>query len=210
MAFRLVTAALLAFALVLPTAHAHTAIHSADGKVRGSVGLLDEPVSTYMVTGLDVCFTQNTTTTPRPAVNVADASAFTARLRAPSGAVHTADVQVPFGRPNCLAFAEPLVLTEPGQYLVDLSGSINGTTFAVAGIKAGGAVIDRGNITFPAAGVASDDELQRRVVALESRLADLENAPQDDGEAFAPGAPAAWLLAGLVALAAFARRRAQQ
>src|SRR5688572_14705786 len=120
----------LAVALVAPSAAAHTAVFSADEKVRGSVGLLNEPVSTYAVTGLDVCFSQNTAA-PRAPVNVADPANFTATLRSPSGETHSVALEVPFGRANCLTFETPLVLTEPGQYLVDLTGSINGTTFDV-------------------------------------------------------------------------------
>jgi MYXO-CTERM domain-containing protein len=213
MALRAVLVALAATAILLmPAASAHTAIFSADDKVRGSIGLLNEPVSTYTVTGLDVCFTQNTASSPRPAVNVGNAGAFTAKLTAPDGAVHEADLEIPFGRPNCLTFADPLVLTKPGQYTVDLAGAINGTTFDAKGILAGGAVIDRGNITFPHTGVLSDVQLAERIAALETRIATLEQdlaaaeADRDDASEFAPGAPAALLLVGLAALAALRRR----
>jgi hypothetical protein len=196
--------------LLLPAATAHTPVFSADGKVRGSVGLLNEPVSTYAVTGLDVCFTQNTAA-PRRAVNVTDASAFTARLTAPDGSIHEADLEVPFGKPNCLTFVDPVVLTRPGQYTIDLDGAINGTTFDVRGIKAGSPVIDRANLTFPDAGVQSDAQQAARLAALEARIATLEQdlaeaqAEDDDGK-FAPGAPAALLLVGLAAFAAWRRR----
>lgn len=201
---------LLATALLVaaPAVTAHTAIYSADDQVRGSVGLLNEPVSTYAVTGLDVCFTENVTTSPRPAVNVGNPGAFTASLKAPDGSVHRADLEVPFGRPNCLTFADPLVLTQPGQYLVDLSGSINGTSFAVTGIKAGGEVLDRAALTFPDAGVASNLELAGQVAALQARLDAVEaaQASQDDEGKFAPGAPLVALLAVLVGIVALRRR----
>jgi hypothetical protein len=175
------TALLTAFLLAL-----------ADERVRGSVGLLNEPVSTYAVTGLDVCFSQNTAA-PRKAVNVTDPSAFTVTLRSPSGETHAAAVEVPFGRPNCLVFDRPLVLTEPGQYLVDLVGSINGTTFDVKDIEAGGEVIAREQITFPTR-VSSDEDLEARIAALEA-----------DGEKGIP-APAAALTFALLAVLAAVRR----
>lgn len=184
----------VALALAVPTASAHTAIFSDDEQVRGSVGLLNEPVSTYAVTGLDVCFSQNTGA-PRAPVNVADAANFTVTLRAPSGAVHSAAVEVPFGRANCITFETPLVLTEPGQYLVDLSGSINGTTFDVEGVKAGGEVIPREEITFPDE-VSSDADLEARIAALEASAEDDKGIP----------APAAALTFALLAVLAAIRR----
>lgn len=213
MAFRAFALALAATAILsTPAASAHTAVFSADDQVRASVGLLNEPVSTYTVTGLDVCFSQNTASSPRPAVNVGNAGAFTARLMAPDGAVHEADLEIPFGRPNCITFTDPLVLTKPGQYTIDLAGSINGTTFDAKGVLAGGAVLDRSNITFPHTGVLSDVQLAERIAALESRIAGLEQdlaaaeADKDDASEFAPGAPAALLLVGLAAFAALRRR----
>lgn len=213
MAFRALAIALAATAILLtPAASAHTAVFSADDQVRASVGLLNEPVSTFAVTGLDVCFSQNTASSPRPAVNVGNAGAFTARLTAPDGAVHEADLEIPFGRPNCLTFADPLVLTKAGQYTLDLAGSINGTTFDAKGVLAGGPVIDRGNITFPDTDVPSEIELAQRIAALDARIAGLEQdlaaaeADKDDASEFAPGAPAALLLVGLAAFAALRRR----
>ena len=215
MALRAAVIALAATAILLaPAASAHAAIYSADNKVRGSVGLLNEPASTYTVTGLDLCFSQNTAA-PRPAVNVGNAGALTATLRAPDGSVHEADLEIPFGKSNCVTFADPLVLTQPGQYYVDLAGSINGTTFDVKDVVAGGAVIDRSNITFPHTGVLSDVQLADRIAALEARLATLEQdlvaaeaerADDDKNDQFAPGAPAAFLMVGLAALVALRRR----
>jgi hypothetical protein len=56
----------LAIALVAPAATAHTAVYSADNRVRASIGLLAEPVSTYALTGLDVCFTATRPRRARP------------------------------------------------------------------------------------------------------------------------------------------------
>ena len=201
----LVTA--LAVAVAAPAASAHTAIYSADNRVRGSVGLLNEPVSTYAVTGLDVCFTHNTAASPRTPINGINPGNFTATLTSPSGETHTAALEVPFGRANCLTFEDPLVLTEAGQYLVALSGALNGTTIDVTGIKAGGEVVDREEITFPAT-VASDEELQDRIAALEAKVATLEadeHGEDDDDERGAP-APVGALTFVLLAVLAASRR----
>lgn len=199
--------AALAAGLVLPTATAHSPAHSADGRVRASIGLLNEPVSTYMSTGLDICFTQNTTTSPRPAIAISDLGTLQATLTAPNGETHTAPLSAQFGRTGCVTFNEPLVLTQPGQYKVALSGSINGTTFAATGINAGGAVRDRDDITFPDEGLVSDQELQQRIADLEARLATLEAEGDGEGSNGVPAPAGALLLVGLVALAAVLRRR---
>ena len=186
----------LAVALAAPAATAHTTVFSADERVRGSIGLLNEPVSTYAVTGLDVCFSQNTAA-PRAPVDVADPADFTATLRSPNGETHSVAVEVPFGRPNCLTFETPLVLTEPGQYHVDLTGSINGTTLDVKDAKAGGEVIPREEITFPAT-VSSDEDLEARIAALEVA---------DDDERGIPAPAAALVFVLLAGLAAVRRLR---
>lgn len=191
----------LAVALLAPMAAAHTAVYSADNRVRGSIGLLNEPVSTYAVTGLDVCFSENTAA-PRAPIAIANPGDFTATLKSPSGKTHTATLEVPFGRANCLTFEHPMVLTEPGQYLVDLSGILNGTTIDVTDIKAGGEVIDRGEITFPEA-LASDAEMQQRITALEAKVASLE---ADGGDGRGIPAPAAALTFVLLAVLAATRR----
>lgn len=189
--------AALAAALAAPAASAHTTVYTVDNRVRGSVGLLNEPVSTYAVTGLDLCFTHNTAA-PRTALASVDPDNFTATLKAPSGATHTAPLEVPFGKPNCLTFEDPLVLTEPGQYLVDVSGSLNGTTIDVTDIKAGGVVLAREQITFPAS-VASDEALQARIAALEAQVSGVK----DD----AKGAPAPMAAVTFVLLAVLAAAR---
>src|SRR5688572_14506283 len=119
MAFPRLQALLLLAALaaaVIPAASAHSPAYSADDKVRASIGLLNEPVSTYMSTGLDICFTQNTTTSPRPAITVTDLTALTATLKSPDGKAFSRDLGNQFGRAGCVTFNTPLVLTRPGQY----------------------------------------------------------------------------------------------
>ena len=200
------TALLTALVLVVaaPAASAHSAVFSADEKVRGSIGLLNEPTSTYAVTGLDACFTQNTAASPRPPINIPDAdndnkpdaeTDFQATLTSPSGQVFEAPLEIPFGRDNCVTFEDPLVLTEPGQYLVDIFGRINGTVIDAKGVKAGGEVIAREEITFPAK-VTSDEDLEARIAALEA-----------DSEKGIPAPAAALTFAVLAVLAAVRRLR---
>ena len=186
---------------VAPTASAHTAIYSADNKVRGSVGLLNEPVSVDALTGLDICFTQNVATSPRPNVDVGSPGALTAVLHAPTGATLEKALKVQTGKPNCVTFTDPFVVTQPGQYTVDLSGAINGTTISVTAVAAGGAVRPRSDFTFPDSNLQSSAQLQARVSALETKIADLEKRP-------APTASAPLAMAGLVGLAALLRRAA--
>ena len=209
MASRLLPAAALAvvaFALVVPAASAHTSVFTSDGRIRAVVGQLNEPVSTYAVSGLDVCFQANTTArTPIAGINP---GSITAVLRAPDGPELTQDLRAQFGRPGCFSFTDPYVLTQPGQYVADVSGTVNGTTFSFTGVPAGGAVVDRAGITFPDADVASDKDTQEKVAALESRIAALEARPTATaGSKGAPATAAAWLVVGLAALAAARRLR---
>jgi MYXO-CTERM domain-containing protein len=201
-------AALLALALAAaaPAASAHTSVFSADGKVRVVVGQLNEPVSTYAVSGLDVCFQSNTTArTPVAGVNP---GSITAVLRAPNAAQLKQDLKAQFGRAGCFTFSEPYVLTMPGQYVVDLSGIVNGSAISFTGVAAGGAVVDRSDITFPEPSVPSDAELQAKVTALEARVASLEAThTSSDSDKKSPAPVAAWMMVGLAALAATRRRR---
>ncbi|MHB1261882.1 MAG: hypothetical protein ACYC2H_09230 [Thermoplasmatota archaeon] len=193
-------ACLLALAALVaaPLASAHTSVVSTDGKVRVSIGQLNEPVSTYAVTGLDVCFTlNNTARTPIPGTSI-DHLGLSATLRSAGGAELKQDLKAQFGKPGCYTFAEPYVLTEAGQYVVDLSGNVNGTSIDVKAVKAGGVVIDRSEITFPAEGVPSDLDLEARIAALEAQNG------QDKG---IPAPAAALLMLGLAALAAVRRLR---
>lgn len=210
----LLVALALCLSVLAPAASAHTAIFSADDRVRGSAGLLNEPTSTYAVTGLDLCFTHNNTARAPITGTPLNPGALTVVLKAPSGATHTSPLSVPFGRANCVVFETPLVLTEPGQYLLDISGDINGTSFSEMNVKAGGPVRDRANITFPADGVIADHEAQDRIESLESELAQLrtrvqtlEAGHEEDESNGIPAPTGIYLMLGLVALAAVLRRR---
>lgn len=199
MRFGLLTAATTACILLLvPSATAHSPAFSADNRVRASIGLLGEPVVVDAPTGLDICFTHNLQAGPRPVVDVAAPLDLHAKLIAPNGAVHEDDLKRQFGKDNCVTFLEPLVLTQPGQYLVELTGSINGTTFDARGINAGGAVQPRSAIAFPDQGIQSSVDLQARVAALETKISELEKRPSP--------APGPLLMVGLLAAAILLRR----
>lgn len=170
-------AAALAAAIVAPSAAAHTTVFSSDGKYRIVVGQLEEPVVTQQKTGLDLCFTLNTTAREPVAI---DLSAVQATLVSPGGEELSQELRTQFGRPGCYQFEKPYVLTEPGQYTLSLSGDLNGTALAFTGVNAGGTVEDHEEIRFPAA------------------------EAEDKG---APLPAAAWLIVGLAALAAVRRWR---
>lgn len=229
MAFRAAAIVLAATALLLlPAAGAHTPAYSADNKVKASIGLLNEPVVVDATSGADICFTSNDAAgTPIPIVdafgkrNNTLANHFKVELVAPSGQRFTEDVQVQFAKTHCITFLHPQVLSQPGQYVIDLTmqGALqfNGTTFNALGIKAGGAVQERGNVTFPDADVPSAQALQDKVAALEARIGALESdlaaaqaradeEKKDDAGQFASGAPAALLMVGLAAFVALRRR----
>jgi hypothetical protein len=205
--------ALLAIAALatLPAASAHTAAYSTDGKVRASVGFLNEPVVTYKDTGLDVCFTQNQTASPRTPIGDLNAGALSATLTAPNGQTLHKDLTTQFGRPGCVTFRDPLVLTQAGVYHLDLSGAINGTTYALTGIVVGSTagIGERASVTFPDAGVPTNLDLKASVDSLAGRLDALETkvdaAPAPTHKS--PGVMPAFLLVSLALLAAARRLR---
>lgn len=214
MALRAVALVLLAVLLAAPAVAAHTSVFTSDGRTRIVVGQLEEPVVTYQKTGLDVCFTQNNTARTPISINPGDFEGTAGRvvLRAPSGQELVMGLRGQFGRAGCYQFAEPYILTEPGQYTVDLTGVVNGTAVSFTGIAAGGAVKDAAALAFPGELDEATQGLAADVAALQTRLAELEAdlaaAEADKGNQFAPGSPAALLMLGLAGLAVVLRRRA--
>lgn len=199
---------LLAATALLPLAAAHTSVFTDDGRYRVVVGQLNEPVVTYAKTGLDVCFQANTTArTPLAAINAGD---FSGTLISPGGERLTQDLRSQFGRPGCFQFQTPYVLTEPGQYLADLTGVANGTAFDFRGVVAGGPVEDVSAISFPervptnlelAAEKADREELE----TLRTRLQVLES--QLDSRETTKASPWTGLTLVVIALAALALSR---
>lgn len=203
---RALTPLALALLLLAPAAAAHTTASSADGKLRVVVGQLNEPVVTYSKSGLDVCLTQNTTAREPVTANPGD---LVATLRSPSGGELSLPLRAQFGRAGCYQFEEPYILTEPGQYVLDLKGTAAGSPVDLRGVKAGGPVADQGNITFPQQ-VPDLRGLQAQVTALQARVQQLEAADAAEATKPAKGAPlpmAALLLAALALAAVAARRR---
>lgn len=185
----LLATALLA-AVLAPTAAAHTTVFSDDGRYRIVVGQLEEPVITRQKTGLDLCFTLNTTAREPVSIQVADFQepAGHATLVGPGGEELSGILRTQFGRPGCYQFEEPYVLTKPGQYTLSLKGQVNGTAIELSGVKAGGAVLDQDDLLFPAAAEPNGGSVE-----------DAKGAPLP---------AAALLMVGLAALAAVRRLRA--
>ncbi len=154
-----------------------------------------------------MCFTENPATGTRAALTTVNPGALTATLTAPNGQTISQALKTQFGWPGCFTFDKPLVLTQPGQYLLDLTGAINGTTMNAQAITAGGAVLDRSSITFPEAGVPTNADLRDDINRLSAELAILQaevDAQHDDAKGIPTSAPA--LLLGLLAVAVALRR----
>jgi hypothetical protein len=202
-------ACLAALLLAVPLASAHTSVITADGKYRMAIGNLNEPVTTYVKTGLDVILsTNNTARTPV----VQNPGNLTATLIAPDGVTKLSQaLTAQFGKPGSYTFTEPYVLTQPGQYTLRLTGTILGSpvdgTYNVAG-----KVPAMGNVTFPDSHVPTNAELmalheqdQQAISAMTARVASLEaSASKPKG---APGMEAPALLLVLAAAALAVARR---
>lgn len=209
---------------VIPASSAHS-VQVLPGDVRVVVGLLEEPVTTDMKSGLDICFTTNTT--DKAPVTI-DTATLEVTLESPNGHSMTQALKTQFGRAGCYTFTDPIFFTQAGQYTVDLDGKLNGADFDVHGIKAGGAVAAMSAITFPDSHVAGNLQLgndtrvnQQQIAQLQQTLADLQQnilQLQRDVAALkasqsptttAKGSPApTMVLAGLaVVVVAFAARR---
>lgn len=199
--------ALLATAVLLavPAASAHTAYTTADGKYRLAVGNLNEPVYTFVKTGLDVIITSNDTArTPFPISNPGD---LTATLIAPDGHTLSQPLTKQFGTVNRLTFQEGYVLTQPGQYKVHLVGTINGTAID-ATINDAGVLGDQKDITFPDTQVPSSLELASRVAALEQQVSAMSASSSAPATHKSPAPVAAYLVIALAVLAAARRVKA--
>ncbi len=207
-AFAAATALVAGILMVVP-ANAHSTYFSDDDKYRIVTGQLDEPVYTYAKTGLDVCFTLNTTARePLPTVNP---GALTAVLVSPSNEELTMPLKAQFGRPGCYQFSEAYILTEPGQYTINLDGLVDATAVDMHGMLAGGKVGAMENVTFPDSGVRNNAQLahenaalKAQVDALTARVSVLEGKA---GEAKGAGAPASVLLLMATLGMAFVMRR---
>lgn len=175
---------LVAVALAsLPAASAHSSVESSDGKYEFVIGLLNEPVVTYAKTGLDMCVKQMPAnhdeleaqgkTVEGTAVNI-DAGALTATLKSPDGKTLSQPLKGQYGRTGCYQFQNPFVLTMPGQYTVDVTGTVNGTAISFKDVKAGGAVGNESALTFPATNVQSLESLSAKNTDQAAQIAKLQ------------------------------------
>lgn len=170
--------ALLAALLTVPLASAHNEYETDDGKYRVVVGQLNEPTVTWSKTGLDLCFQQlppgEMDEEAEGAPLTVNTGSLTVTLTAPNNKTLSQPLRGQFGRPGCYQFQDPYVLTVPGQYKVDMTGSINGTPVAFHGMLAGGAVKDQVALTFPDGGAPTNLDLSSESAALKNRVDTLE------------------------------------
>lgn len=196
------------FALLLaPVASAHQAAYSVDNKYRFSVGHLNEPITTYVKTGLDLSLTLNDAS--RTAIPQLNPGNLTATLVAPDGNHLSLPLQNQFGTVNHFTFTQPYILTQSGVYHLTVTGLVFGSAVNFENVAVGSTtpVPAMSNVTFPASKVATNLELQDQVTALQARIAALEAKPTAKG---APGVDAmpAMVLLLLATVAVVARRRA--
>lgn len=211
---RAVALALLAAVLATPLATAHATAFTSDGQARLVVGQLDEPVVTHQRTGLDLCFTQNDAAKTPLRI---DPDHFAApgghvRLRSPTGEALALALTNQTDRPGCYQSTRPYLLTEAGQYTLEIKGLVNGTALDLAAVAVG-AVQDAQALAFPGALDQDTRDLAAEVATLEGRLARLEadqaaRALADEEGRFAPGLPSVLLVVALAAVAGVLRRRA--
>lgn len=210
-------ACLLAALVLAPVACAHS-VQSAGGRAF-VVGLLNEPVTTNMKTGLDLCVQ---TADASHAAAPIDTAAFQVWLIAPSGVNMSMPLAAQYGRLGCYTFAKPVILTEAGQYSVEIHGAVNGSDVDLDDVKAGGAVSAAPALTFPDLNVPDNVQLRNQTRSLQDQVTQLrEQLSQLDGRmaalqkamasptAPAKGSPApaaAWAALVLVALAVAVRR----
>lgn len=122
-------AMLLACAILISPAAAHTTKQTNDRHVTLTYGLLDEPVTTYQRTGLELCLNDGKgnpikgVATSQPAVNIT--LTYGAYARGGPVLYLTGDIKPFPDRPGCYTY--PLVFTTAGSYSLHVHGPINGT-----------------------------------------------------------------------------------
>jgi hypothetical protein len=212
MALRVLALAALALVLIAPAASAHQAAFSVDQKYRFSVGHLNEPVTTYVKTGLDLILTLNDSArTPVPQLNPGN---LTATLVAPDGKELTMALQNQFGTVNHFTFVEPYVLTRSGVYHLRVAGNVFGSAVDFSNVAVGSAtpVPPMGNVTFPDSKVLAPVELQGQLVALQDEVNALKARLNSVESGSSKGAPSLSAVPGFVlllaAVAVAAHRRA--
>lgn len=192
--------AALAIALLLatPAALAHTTQDTGDGQYLITVGNRNEPVYTYVPTGLDLIIRENNT--ERTPVLNAHLQDLEATLVAPNGETMTRTLVAQFGNPGRYSFDEGYTLSEPGEYFLELEGDLFGSTVDDRILVGSGPLEER--TFFPDENIMSPAEMQQHITALEARLAALE---VDDGNP-APGLAIPLAMVALVGAALLRNR----
>lgn len=168
---RSVALAAAAFLLLfVPTATAHTTVGTADGKYLVTAGNLDEPVTTFTKTGLDLIIRANQT--GNAGITGAHLT-LDATLIAPNGEELSEPLEGQFGEPGSYTFEDPYFLTLPGEYFLRVKGKINETDVDLRILVGSGPIPAAEELTFPDE-IQSEKQLQQRIADLEKRLADLQ------------------------------------
>jgi hypothetical protein len=195
---------------LMPLVGAHTTVTTTDGKYFVTVGNLNEPVTTYTKTGLDLTLRANASGARGSGIPGAHLT-LNATLIAPNNEEFTAPLAGQFGKPGSYSFQEPYHLTLAGEYFLRLTGRINQTEVNFAKILVGsGAVPAMEDTMFPD-DVQNAKQLQDRITALEAKVTSLEADDDEEPEGNAPGFDGfslVVLLAGVALLAARSRSKA--
>lgn len=195
----------LCLVLFAAPAVAHTSYVTPDENIRIVVGNLNEPITTYVKTGLDLHLYHNDA--GRTPLSGVQPGAMRAILIAPDNTTMEQDLQFQHGSTHKYTFSKPYTLTVPGQYVLRLSGTINGTAVA-ADINVAGPVESIEASAFPTP-IVANDVLATQIADLESTVADLETrlAAAESKSKSLPGPGLPILLAAIAAVALAATRR---
>lgn len=203
------------------SAEAHKTTYSADGKIKIVWGFLDEPAVTMTKTGLDLILTDNATGAPIDGVT---SSSLTVEMHKGDAEWQFKDFGAQYGQHG--RYTGVITLTEPGLYVLHLTGTINGTDLGPDGIEIPGAhpVEDINDTYFPPRNStdtsATIAKLQSDVKALQDAVAALNAkaetrsttpatvSPAPTKRAPGPEAGVGSLAVGAAALAISGRRRA--
>jgi hypothetical protein len=197
---------LLAALVAAPAASAHTTAPAADGAYCVTAGNLNEPVTTYVKTGLDLTIRAGlgagTCSSADRGAEVAGAhESLQVTLLAPNGAELSQTLQPQFGSVGRYTFDEPYVLTETGEYFVHVTGTLGDDEIDVSVLVGSGPIPAFEDLTFPAAGLPSLQEIETRLAALEAHT-------DEDEESSMPSPGVLWTVAvALVGAALLYQRR---
>lgn len=211
-AFALLVLLLVAFA---GSASAHASANSADGKVRVTWGLLEEPGFTHEKNRLDLIIRDAATSAGIAGV---DTSGVKIELVYGEEKYDLGNVTVnravkggSFAGPGNYTSAKFVYLTSPGIYTLHISGTINGSAVDLT-IPATHEYEPMGEIMFPEeieiGGAGDTSDLEARIAALEAKTSTMSQTPApvitQPTSPPSKDAPAAGILLATVALVAAA------